>query len=153
MEKRNVALIVAGVAVAVVAFAGASAVMSRDSGETELKARHYEIGRLDSVGKFDEDDSGIVTKKYYKVAELKSIEVKEDVTYYVNVYDKDKTFIQVDEYTDDLTDEALAQYTELGAVYFKLEVVNDEDDEIGFFDRYSLAGDIEVVLEEADEEE
>ena len=153
MEKRNVALIVAGVAVAVVAFAGASAVMGRDSGETELKARHYEIGRLDSVGKFDEDDSGIVTKNYHKVAELKSIKVKEDVTYYVNVYDKDKTFIQVDEYTDDLTDEALAQYAELGAVYFKLEVVNDEDDEIGFFDRYSLAGDIEVVLEEADEEE
>lgn len=153
MKQKNLALIAAGVAVAVIAFAGAAAVLGNDS-ETELKARHYEIGRLDdSTGKFDEDDnSGIVTKDFYKFEELKSIAIEKDVVYYVNAYDADKTFIQVDEFTEDWTKEDATTYEGIGAVYFKLEVVDEDNDDLSFLDRYSLAGKIEVTLEEVEEE-
>ena len=97
-KKNNATLIIAGIAIAAIAFAGASAMQKKDEDKT-LNAFNYERGNLDDVtGKFDDEEIGIVTKKYYKFEELKSIDIDGDVVVYVNAYDEDKQFIQVDEY-------------------------------------------------------
>lgn len=151
--KKSVALVAAGVAVSVIAFAGASAIHSRDNDEKTLNAFNYERGNLDDVtGKFDDEEIGIVTKKYYKFEELKSIDIDGDVVVYVNAYDEDKTFIQADEYTEDLTEEEIASYSALGGVYFKLEIVDPDDDEISFLEVNKLQEKVTVTLTEAEEE-
>lgn len=150
--KKSVALVAAGVAVSVIAFSGASAMLKKDEDKT-LNAFNYECGNLDDVtGKFDDEEIGIVTKKYYKFEELKSIDIDGDVVVYVNAYDEDKTFIQADEYTEDLTEEEIASYSALGGVYFKLEIVDPDDDEISFLEVNKLQEKVTVTLTEAEEE-
>ena len=158
MKKGTFKYVAIGAAISVVACIGAGALFGRDNDEEKtrtLNSLDYGIYRLDdSTGKKDEDDkSGISTKDYYKLEELQSIEVgKTDVTYYVNVYDKDKTFIKVDEYTADITDVDLTAYERIGAVFFKVEIVNPEDDEINFFEQCELAKLVTVTLGEVVED-
>lgn len=151
-KKNNGTLIIAGIAIAAIAFAGASAMQKKDEGKT-LNAFNYERGNLDDVtGKFDDEEIGIVTKKYHKFEELKSIDIDGDVVVYVNAYDEDKKFLQVDEYTEDLTDEEIAAYSTLGGVYFKLEIVDPDDDEISFLEVNKLQEKVTVTLTEVEEE-
>lgn len=151
-KKNNATLIIAGIAIAAIAFSGASAMLKKDEDKT-LNAFNYERGNLDDVtGKFDDEEIGIVTKKYYKFEELKSIDIDGDVIVYVNAYDEDKKFIQVDEYTEDLTEEEIAAYSALGGVYFKLEIVDPDDDEISFLEVNKLQEKVTVTLTEAKEE-
>ena len=156
MKKGTWKYAVVGVAVAVVAALGAGALFGRDNDEAKTKtlnALDYGIYRLDDVtGKKDEDDkSGISTKNYYKLEELKSIEVGEnEVTYYVNVYDKDKTFIKADEYKTDVTDVDLTAYERIGAVFFKVEIVDPEDDEVKILEVSKISKLVTVTLGEAE---
>lgn len=151
-KKNNGTLIIAGIAIAAIAFAGASAMLKKDEDKT-LNAFNYERGNLDDVtGKFDDEEIGIVTKKYHKFEELKSIDIDGDVVVYVNAYDEDKQFIQVDEYTESLTEEEIAEYSAIGGVYFKLEIVDPDDDEISFLEVNKLQEKVTVTLTEAEEE-
>ena len=152
-KKNNTSLIIAGVVIGAIAFAGASAMMNKDEDKT-LNVLNYEQGCLDDVtGKFDNEKSGIVTRKYYKFEELKSIEIDGDVLVYVNAYDEDKQFIQVDEYDKTLTKEEIAEYSAIGGVYFKLEIVDPDDDEISLLEMNKLQEKVKVTLTEVEKEE
>lgn len=151
--KKEIKYAVLGGLVTAVAFAGVTAFLTRnDEKTTDLGAAAYACYRLDdSTGAKNEDDkSGISTTKYYEFGRLESITVEEDVDvkYYINVYDEDKKFVQVDEYTADLTDEELAAYESIGAAYFKIEIVdpNDDDDEISLLEKIGLSGKVTVTL-------
>ncbi len=156
MKKGTWKYVAVGAVISAVAVIGVGALFGRDSDEEKketLNAFDYGIFRLDdTTGKKDEDDkSGISTKDYYKLDELQSIEIGEnEVTYYVNVYDKDKTFIKVDEYKADMTDIDFTAYERIGAVYFKVEIVDPEDEEINFFEQCELAKLVTVTLGEAE---
>lgn len=155
MKKRNnLTLVIAGIAVTVITFGAVSGMKNKDEDKT-LNSLNYQIGALDDVtGKFDDEEKvGIVTRKYYKIEELKSIELDKDVVVYLNVYDEDKTLIQVDEFTEDVTEEVIAEYSAIGGVYFKLEVVDPEDDEISILDAYKLSEKVTVTLREVEDED
>ena len=145
-----------GALLAVVMVAGSGAVISRKEGDYTLKASDYQGCMLDDItGKKDtEDKTGISTKDFIEFDMLKSIEVgKNDVTYYVNCYSKDKKFIQVDEYSADLTELDFIAYKNLGVKYIKIEVVSGEDDKISLFDISKVSKLIEVELGEAEEDQ
>lgn len=156
MKKGTWKYVAIGAVVAISAVIGAGVAFGRDKDEEKTKTLNsldYGIYRLDdTTGKKDEDDkSGISTKDFYKVDELKSIEIgSNDVTYYVNVYDKDKNFIKVDEYKADITDVDLTAYERIGAVFFKVEIVDSEDDEIGLLEKGDLVKQVTVTLGEAE---
>lgn len=155
--KKTWIYVTVGVAVGVVAIFGASAVLNRDSDKVKpLTALDYQGCMLDDLsGKKDENDkTGISTKEFIEFEHLQGIEVgKNDVTYYVNAYNKDKKLIQVDEYTADLKDEDLTAYANLGVEYVKIEIVDPDDEEISFFDISRVSKLIEVELGEVEETE
>ena len=152
MKKGTLKFMAIGAVIAIGAGVGASMALGRnlDNPKTKkINALEYGIYRLnDTTGKIEDDDkSGITTKNFYKLEELQSIEIGEnEVTYYVNVYDKDKTFIKVDEYNADITDVDLTAYERTGVVFFKIEIVDPEDDEINFFEQCELAKLVTVTL-------
>lgn len=161
MAKQGKTLGYVGIAVGVavtVAAVGLIAAFSKNSEDTvkPLTALDYQGCMLDDLsGKKDENDkTGISTKEFIEFEHLQGIEVgKNDVTYYVNAYNKDKKLIQVDEYTADLTDEDLTAYANLGVEYVKIEIVDPDDEEISFFDISRVSKLIEVELGEAEETE
>ena len=154
--KKTVGIIALAIA-GVVAVVGITSALTNDDKTKVLKASDYQVCMLDdTTGKTDKDnEGGISTKSFYKLEELESIEVKKDadVEYYVNVYDEDKVFMQVDKYTADLKDSDLIAYENLGAVYFKVEIVDTEDEKISWFDKFGLVDSVEVTLNEDVEED
>ena len=158
--KKNKWLKWLAIALGAVTLIGAvSAITHSDDKTQELKGRHYEAHLLDdTTGEVNENNNGgISTVDYYKISQLESIKIADDaeVEYYVNLYDKDKKFIQVDKHKDDLTDDAFLLYEDLGAVYFKVEIVDTNDDEISFFEKSALAREVKVTIskEETDSED
>lgn len=142
-----------GILLSAVSFAGAMAITNaKDEEKSELKASDYGIFRLDDAGKKVDGDTGITTKEFYELANLESIKVGEDsVTYYVNVYDKDKKLISVTKYTDSLTAEDIQGYKDAGGVYFKLELVDPSDDKISIFEKAELSKRLTVTFTDAQE--
>lgn len=152
MKKRNnLTLYIAGFLIAAVSFAGATALANKND-ETKLSSINYDRGELSDVtGKFDDEEKvGLVTKKYYKLNELSGIEIEdEDVTVYINFYDEDKNFLEVQEVSTDI--EGVEEFEGMitaGAYYFKLEIVDNEDDEISLYDLYKLSQKVTVTLSE-----
>lgn len=156
MAKKNTKKIfgiAAGALAGVVAIVGLTALITRDDDKTKvLKASDYQVCMLDdTTGKTDKDNAGgISTKSFYKLEDLDSIEVDKDadVKYYVNVYDEDKIFIQVDEYTGDLKASDKIAYENLGATYFKIEIVDTKDEEISWLEKFDLVKAVDVTLSE-----
>ena len=143
---------IGAIALGVVVAAGVVTLLTRD-GEKEQKLGvfDYQACRIDDVTgkKVEEDNTGISTKNFIKLEQLQSItlsEKAEAVTYYVNCYDDAKTFIQVDEYTADLTAEDMKAYENLGVTYVKIEVVDSDDDEITSLDVLKVSEMLEVTL-------
>ena len=156
--KKTVVGIVVGVLSLIATVGALSKIVAEDEKTKVLKVSDYQVCLLDdTTGKADEDDKGgISTTSYYKLEDLESIEIADkdmDVKYYVNVYDEDKIFMQVDEYMEDLTASDKLAYENLGAVYFKIEIVDPDDDEISWFEKFSLVEAIEVTLDADGEEE
>ena len=153
--KKTIIIIVASI-ITTIAAAGVLSQCSRGDDKTQtLNAGDYQVCLLDDAsGKTDKDNKGgVSTKDYYKLEDLLSIELDkdaDDVEYYVNIYDADKIFIQADKYTKDLTEADLTAYKNLGAVYFKVEIVNTEDEEISWLEKFSLVKAVEVTLGEAE---
>lgn len=148
--------IAVGVAVTVAAVGLVAGAAKKADKVKPLTAFSYQGCMLDDLsGKKDENDkTGISTKEFIEFEHLQGIEVgKNDVTYYVNAYNKDKKLIQVDEYTADLKDEDLTAYANLGVEYVKIEIVDPDDEEISFFDISRVSKLIEVELGEAEETE
>lgn len=154
MKKRNnVTLYIAGFLIAAVSFAGATALANKDD-ETTLSSINYERGYLNDVtGKLDDEEKiGIVTKNYYKLDELKGISVEDDdVVAYINFYDEDKNYISYQEIVTEVEGaEDFEGMIDAGAYYFKLEIVDNEDDEISLYDLYKLSKKVTVTLGESE---
>lgn len=155
MKKNKWAKIAIGVIAAVVALGAVVAIArSADEGKSKvLNGWAYETCRLDdTTGKKDEDDkSGISTKDFYEIEQLQSIkltdEKAEGIEYYVNLYDADKTFLSVEKQTGDFMAEDVAAAKARGAAYFKVEIVDTEDEEISFFEQFGLSDKVAVKLD------
>ena len=159
MKKNKWAKIAVGVIAAVVAF-GAIAAISRSADDDESKVLNgwaYQTCRLDDqMGKTDVDDkSGISTKDFYEIEQLQSIkrtDEDEGIECYVNIYSVDKELIDVILMTDEFTAEDVAAAVEMGAVYFRVEIVDTDDDKISFLEQFGLSDKIEVTLKASDKE-
>lgn len=159
MEKKKWAKIAIGVVAGVLAI-GAFVAISRSADDDESKVLNgwaYQTCRLDdTTGKKDEDDkSGISTKDFYEIEQLQSIkrtDEDEGIECYVNLYDNGKTFIEAVLMTDEFTTEDVSAAVEMGAVYFKMEIVDTDDDKISFLEQFGLSDKIEVTLKATDKE-
>lgn len=161
MKKKNkVALIVASVLASAVSFGVVASLVRGNDEEKEkvLTGWDYQVCRMGENGIENSDDkSGIVTKDFYELEDLKSIkwEAGEDSpSYRVYVYRDDYMFTTSYEYSYDepnfVAFEALQDDPE--ATYFKIEVYtfNGEngDEEISFFEKFELAKGIEVTIQD-----
>lgn len=143
--KKSVKQGIIGAVVAVVAFAGAMAIFNRDnSDEKTLTSWDYKIAGLDSAGKVDSDEKGtIVTKDYYKLDELKDIEIEnEDYLVQVFGYDADKLLMtKLD--VEDMSATEFAEFKntlrEANVEYVKFTIEDAEDDEISIFEKGKVA--------------
>lgn len=161
MKKKNkVALIVASVLASAVSF-GVVASLARGNDEEKEKVLtgwDYQVCRMDEDGVENGDDkSGIVTKEFYELEDLKSIKwaaEEDDLNYTVYVYRDDYQFLTIYEYAYDdpnfVAFEALEDNPE--AKYFKIEVYTWDgesgDEEISFFEKFELAKGIEVTIQD-----
>ena len=158
MKKNTWAKIAIGVVAGIVTL-GAVVAISRSAYEDKSKILDgwaYETCRLDdATGKRDVDDkSGISTKDFYELEQLESIKRTDDdesIEYYVNIYDDAQIFMEALLETDDFTTEDIEAAVEMGAVYFKVEIVDTDDDEISFFEKFGLSDKVEVTLKAAEE--
>ncbi len=155
MKKNKWAKIVIGVIAAVVAI-GVVVAIARSADEDKSKVLNgwaYETCRLnDTTGKKDEDDkSGISTKDFYEIEQLQSIkftdEEAEGIECYVNLYDDDKRFLSAEKLTGDFMAEDVAAAKARGAAYFKVEIVDTEDEEVSFFEQFVLSDKVAVKLD------
>ena len=153
MKKNKWAKIAVAAVAVVVAFGAVSAISRNNDDEKVLNGWAYETCRLnDTTGKKDEDDkSGISTKEFYEIESLKSIkftdEEAEGIEYYVNLYDEDKRFMSVEKQTGDFMAEDVNAAKVRGAAYFKVEIVDTEDEEISFFEKFGLSDKVAVKLD------
>lgn len=148
--KDSMKLALVGGLITLVAIAGTTAFVGPQEEKT-LTGWDYQTCMLDDeTGKKDSDDkSGISTKDFIKVDELVSVTLEdEDMEYYVNVYDADKAFLTVVKYTADMTDEDFAGIAEQGGEYVKFEIVDADTDEVGAFNRFSIAKGVEITIAE-----
>ncbi len=155
--KKNKWAKVAIAAIAVAVTFGAVSAISRSAGDEEkvLNGWAYETCRLnDTTGKADEEDkSGISTKDFYEIDQLQSIkltvedEEAESIEYYVNLYDEDKRFMSVEKQTGDFMAEDVAAAKARGAAYFKVEIVDTEDEKISFLEKFGLSDKVAVKLD------
>lgn len=158
MKKNKLAKFAIGAIVAIVAF-GAIVGIARNGGDEKvLNGTAYETCRLDdTTGKKVKDDkSGISTKDFYEIEQLHSIkltdETAEGIEYYVNLYDEDKTFLSVEKVTGDFMAEDITAAKARGAAFFKVEIVDTNDDEISFFEKYGLSDKVAVKLDLSEKE-
>lgn len=158
MKKNTWAKIAIGVVAGIVTL-GAVVAISRSADEDKSKVLNgwaYETCRLDDVtGKRDVDDkSGISTKDFYELEQLESIKRTDDdesIEYYVYMYDEAQINMDMILKTDEFTTEEIEAAVEMGAVYFKVEIVDTNDDEISFFEKFGLSDKVEVTLKTAEE--
>lgn len=148
--KKNTKTFLAGAVIAVVAFAGAMAVVGRgDKDEQTLKSWDYEIAYLDE-GVVDSDDNcAIVTKEYYKVSDFKGFEVEDDYALTLYGYDNNKEFV-TNQALSNMTDVEFAELVntlkESDIVYVKFMVQEHGNQEISLFEKYSVAKGVTITL-------
>ena len=140
-----------------VIFAGASLIknVAEDKESTTEKINlTYEVGGLNDLGKYVEDDGTLYTKNAFECKGLTiDIDFDTNVSYQVFFYTEDDVFVEstdvlTDDYKIDVEDENITHARiEITPNWDMLEVEKDEDQVIKWYETYKYSKQLKVSVD------